>query len=110
MMHEVGIPVAAFIIFFVIEAFGAIGEWALTLLLCLTIALMFKVRYHPREGVLFAIGTLIGVIIEIGLRKFGYQQIWADPTLAGVPIWLPLSWGFGFVVFTRIGYNVRHLR
>ena len=82
-------------------------ENGLTIFILAIALITLKVSYHKRELLLFFIGLVFGLIIEIGLRQFGYQQVWIDASLYGVPYWLPLIWGFGFVIITRLGIFIR---
>ncbi len=107
--NELGIPIAAFLLFFYCESRRMFGEWGLAAFLLTIIALLFAVLYHNGEWPLFFIGVAFGAVIEIGMRYFGAQQKWRGAHLFGIPYWLPLAWGVGFVVITRIGFFVRAL-
>lgn len=70
--------------------------------LALTLVLIY---FHgdKTEFVIFAYGILIGAIVEvIGTQVSGYQSF-AKPDLGGIPLWLPIAWGYGFVAMKRIG-------
>ena len=71
---------------------------------------IFLLKVHKNEKYLFIIGIVVGSVIEIGLRMLGYQQTWTDASFFGVPYWLPIAWGLGFVVITRYGVRLRGLR
>jgi hypothetical protein len=58
------------------------------------------------ERYLFALGVGMALIIEIGLGLIARTQVWSHASLFGVPYWLPLMWGYGFVVMRRIGNYV----
>jgi len=106
-LKELGIPFFAFIIFFIIQSLGSMSENNLTFFVVAITVLTLVVSYHKKELLLFILGCVFGLFIEIGLRYFGYQQIWTNASLFGVPYWLPLIWGFGFVIITRLGIFIR---
>ncbi len=72
-------------------------------------ALLFFWNHRSGETYLYILGIIIGVAIEIGFRNLGYQQVWEDASLFGVPYWLPVAWGIGFVLITRLGVYIRGL-
>ena len=100
---KLGIPLFGFIFFFIVQSMGFVGESALTFFVVILFILTIAIYYHKKELLLFFVGCIFGFIIEIGLRYFGYQQVWNNASLLGVPYWLPLIWGYGFVVITRLG-------
>ena len=100
------IPICILILFFVIQAQGLVGELGLTILTIFAIAITWILLYRKGEFLLLFLGVLCGALVEIGLRYFGFQQVWNNASLFGVPYWLPLVWGFGFVVITRLGIFV----
>lgn len=106
-LKEIGIPFAGFFIFFIIQSIGVLREKYLTVFLILVAIITFLIRYHHNEWLLFVVGLSLGIVIEIGLRYFGYQQVWKDASFFGVPYWLPIIWGFGFVIITRLGILIR---
>ena len=96
--------------FFILQAMGLVGERGLTILVILAIIVTLLLRYRHGELLLLTIGILAGGVIEIGLRFVGFQQVWNNASLFGVPYWLPLIWGFGFVVITRLGIYITSAR
>lgn len=103
---QLGIPFLGFIIFFIIQSKKMMSEVMLTIFVVLVAIITFIIFYHPNEWLLFLVGLLFGITIEIGMRYFGYQQAWTDASFFGVPYWLPLMWGFGFVIITRLGTHI----
>ncbi len=70
--------------------------------LVLTLSLIY-IHKDKTEIIIFLYGILIGAIVEvIGTRISGYQSF-AKPSFGGIPIWLPIAWGYGFVAMKRIG-------
>ncbi|MEK9173282.1 MAG: hypothetical protein AAB594_01760 [Patescibacteria group bacterium] len=71
---------------------------------------LILIHKDKSEFLIFTYGIFIGLIVEIlGTQKSGYQSF-ANPDFAGIPIWLPLAWGYGFVAMKRIGFHLRHLK
>lgn len=77
-------------------------ELPLTILAIAVSALLLS-RRVPGEIHLFAFGILMSLIIELGLGLIARSQNWSHASLFGIPFWLPLMWGYGFVVMRRIG-------
>ncbi len=47
-------------------------------------------------------GLIAGFIIEtIGTQVSGYQSF-TQPDVLGIPYWLVVSWGYGFILMKRI--------
>ena len=60
-------------------------------------------RGDNSEFTIFIYGIIIGGLVEvIGTQVSGYQSF-AEPDFLGIPIWLPIVWGYGFVAMKRIG-------
>lgn len=73
-------------------------------------SLLFFWNRRTGETHLYFLGVVFGMAIEIGFRYLGYQQVWEEATLFGVPYWLPLVWGIGFVLVTRLGVYMRGIK
>lgn len=70
--------------------------------LILTVGLILW-RRDKKEFIIFGYGILIGFIVEtIGTQISGYQSF-TEPDFLGIPLWLPIVWGYGFVAMKRIG-------
>ena len=106
---EFGIPIIASFIFLISQASGRFSELALTAFIVAVSLLILVMKRHKNEQRLFITGIFTGCVIEIGLRQLGYQQIWTEASLFGIPYWLPIAWGLGFVVITRFGVHLRGL-
>jgi hypothetical protein len=106
---EFGIPVLALMLFFALQARGSMSELGLTFFIAGVSSLLFNWHSRIAEVYLYGIGTAVGIFIEIGFRFLGYQQTWTDASLFGIPFWLPLAWGMGFVLITRFGMYVRSI-
>ncbi len=104
---QIGVPLAGFVLFFVVQALGKTSERVLSFTALILSGLIFMLRYNQGEATLFSIGILFGLIIEIGLRRLGSQQTWHRASFFGIPYWLPIAWGIGFVIITRLGMLIR---
>jgi len=78
-------------------------ELAITAIVLLAIIVLFNIRYAKGEFFLLLLGILSGVIIEIGGDTVYHLQYWSQGSFFGIPIWLPLLWGYGFVLIRRLG-------
>ena len=97
------------VLFFLFQSLGHMSELALTLFALGISALLFYWYDRVGERYLYFIGVATGAWIEIGFRFLGYQQHWTDASFFGVPYWLPIVWGIGFVIVTRLGVLIRSL-
>lgn len=58
--------------------------------------------WHKKDDfVIFICGGIIGPIAEIVFVYFGVWQ-YANPTFLGIPVWLPLAWGFATILIVRV--------
>ena len=54
------------------------------------------------ESWIFLYGILAGLIVEtLGTQISGYQSF-TQPDMLGIPFWLLVSWGYGFILMKRI--------
>jgi len=60
-------------------------------------------EYHKNEILWFLIGVIAGTTLEVGGDIFYKLQSWDKGSLYGLPLWLPLLWGYGFVFIRRLG-------
>ena len=107
---ELGIPFAALLVFFFFQSMGKMSELAITVFIVLAMTGTWIVKYHNREWILSLVGLGFGILIEVGFRVFGYQQVWVNASFFGVPCWLPIVWGFGFVIITRLGIFILKIK
>ena len=95
------LTVLLWIIFFVVQV-TVLLEVPLTIL-AIGLCVLLLLRRVPGEIHLFALGVILALIIELGLGLIARSQHWDHASLFGIPYWLPLMWGYGFVVMRRIG-------
>ena len=79
------------------------NEIAYAVVLLVMLLAAFKIEYHKHEWSLFALGVIIGLVLEVGMGQVYRLQYWEQDSLFGVPYWLPILWGIGFVYIRRIG-------
>jgi hypothetical protein len=78
----------------------------LTVLYVIIILIAFKVKYEKREWAIFLLGALAGFGIELwAVNVVGFQTFAGTP-VGNVPLWMPLTWGYGFVVIKRISVAI----
>jgi hypothetical protein len=110
MKKELVIPFALYVAFFVFQVLVQPSELVLTGVILLLTVFTFLIHRNKGEVTLFIVGLVTGLTIEVGLGLIARQQNWENASLWGVPFWLPLVWGLGFVVITRLGYYIRKPR
>ncbi|MBD3361563.1 hypothetical protein GF358_02095, partial [Candidatus Woesearchaeota archaeon] len=71
--------------------------------LIIVILITFKIEYSKNEFYWLIIGIIFGILLELGGDYFYKLQTWSSGMLFGIPIWLPLLWGYVFVIVRRIG-------
>lgn len=96
-------------LFFLFQARGNLSEFELTMFILGVSSLIFYWQWRNTEVELYLLGVFLGTLIEVGFRFLGYQQVWVDASFFGIPYWLPIAWGMGFVLITRLGVFVRGL-
>ena len=72
----------------------------LTGLLILAMLIGGKMWYNRNDVYYFVSGALVGSIAEIICIHFGAWR-YTNPTIFGIPIWLPLAWGVATVLIIR---------
>jgi hypothetical protein len=78
------------------------GNNLLVLVLMLLGWLLGVLFWHKRHDVYFFLsGVLVGVVVELTCVHFGTWS-YANPTVLGIPIWLPLAWGLFTMLIKRI--------
>ena len=78
------------------------SEIAITCLVILSILITFKIKYYKKEIYVFLFGSIMGILFEL-IGNFLLGQSWGEASFFTIPIWLPLTWGYGFVLIRRIG-------
>lgn len=92
------------ILFFVLKKVTGAGEIASAFIMILVfIVYVCLTGFKRREGELLIMGLVAGFAVEVILGAFYREQFWTNASLFGVPVWLPLAWGMGFVIIRRLG-------
>ncbi len=99
------VPAILMIIFFVTLGILKSELWS-TIIVLMCVAITFGIKHYNREWLLFVIGVITGIICEIGGDLLYKLQYWENASFFGIPYWLPLLWGFGFI----LTYRIRHLQ
>jgi hypothetical protein len=74
----------------------------LTIFLLMVSMIILKGKDRKVETFIFFYGIGAGAIVEIiGTSITGYQSF-TKPELLGIPYWLLVSWGYGFILMKRI--------
>jgi len=79
------------------------NEFLIFIGLLLIIGISFKINYEKNEFYWLFIGIITGITLEIGGDYFYKLQFWTSGSFFGLPLWLPLLWGYIFVIVRRIG-------
>ncbi|MGE0793218.1 MAG: hypothetical protein AB7V77_03520 [Candidatus Woesearchaeota archaeon] len=79
------------------------NELSVALGLMFLLFLTFSIKYEKNEIYLFLIGVVCGIVAEVGGDYFNQIQYWENGLFFGVPLWLPILWGYGVVYFRRLG-------
>ncbi len=79
------------------------NEIVIAIILVTNLLISFRFIYYKNEWKLFFVGGIFGFIIEI-LGDFIYKlQYWENGSLFGIPLWLPIMWGYITIILRRIG-------
>ena len=83
-----------------------LNEIILTFVMIFLLAFTMKMDYVKREWELVLIGIVVGFIIEVVTGLIYRLQYWSNGSLFGVPFWVPIMWGYSFLVMRRVGDNI----
>ena len=82
-------------------------------LLCLLLVLICAAVasfWHTRQDLIFLVtGAVVGPVAEIVCVHFGVWQ-YANPSFLGIPVWLPLAWGFVTMLIGRIAGTLSRVK
>lgn len=79
------------------------GELQFTILVIAVLLVSLKIKYYPGEWKLFLMGLIIGFVFEALAGLVHRMQHWDNASLLGIPVWLPIFWGYGFIFIHRLG-------
>jgi hypothetical protein len=100
---ELALIAFPFVVFFIVQISIKKHEVLLAFVTLGMIVYSFLLSYRPGEFALLLFGLILGLFIEVGLGLIIRTQHWKYASFFGVPYWLPLMWGYGFVVIHRLG-------
>lgn len=109
-LQSVWFPLLFFLGFFIVQVAIKPSEVFLTILAVVLTIIIALLQMYQHEVYVFILGLLLGLFVEVFLGLFARQQQWTDASLLGAPLWLPIIWGIGFVVITRVGINIEGLK
>ena len=89
-------------IFFLSFTFNR-DEYVATIILATITIVTFLSKYYKGEWILYVTGVVLGIVIELGGNQIYKLQYWIDGSFYGMPLWLPLLWGFTFILINRLG-------
>lgn len=69
----------------------------------LVLAVIWAGKDQKTETLILIYGIIAGVVVEVIGTKVSRYQNFTNPDAFGIPYWLPVSWGYGFVLMKRIG-------
>ncbi|HBD24428.1 MAG: hypothetical protein A2566_01385 [Candidatus Zambryskibacteria bacterium RIFOXYD1_FULL_40_13] len=95
---QLGLLILAFVLLGIVR-----NEYVFTVIVIFLIGVSLKMDYHKNEWALLLLGFVLGFFIEVIMGLFYRFQHWDNASLLGVPIWLPLVWGYAFVLIRRVG-------
>lgn len=78
-------------------------EIRITIMLIIVIGITFVIEYKKKEWAVLLAGIIIGFLVEFSGDAVYQLQYWEQASFFGLPIWLPILWGYGFVMIRRIG-------
>lgn len=99
-----------FCVFLGIMIVATLFSNSLLLFMLLAIPFIFLVSFKREKKViaLLTLGALFGSLGEITCIYFGAWK-YAKPDFFGIPLWLPLAWGFGVILLDEISEDLLRL-
>ena len=77
------------------------NDYYLIIVYALLILTMLKINYEKNEYKLLISGIIFMFVTEYIFISTGIETF-TSQTLINMPIWLPLLWGYGFIVINRV--------
>lgn len=84
-----------------IISLGYMNNYLTGVLLLVLLGLELIVWHEKMDILIFFVGAIVGPIAEVIAIAFGAWN-YANPTVFGIPIWLPLAWGIITLSINRI--------
>jgi hypothetical protein len=73
-----------------------------------TSIILIRSRHQPADLIPFIVGALLGPGMEIIVIRFGAWS-YAHPSVAGIPVWLPMLWGLTAFFLMKISGLLQEL-
>ena len=77
------------------------NDYYLLIIYALLILTLLKINYEKNEYKLLISGIIFMFVMEYIFILTGIETF-TSQTLINMPIWLPLLWGYGFIVINRV--------
>lgn len=81
--------------------------WENNLLLTIVFTAMLTatltIKRYPGDIFALIYGSVLGFALEVFQTSIAKFHSFSNPDILGIPIWMPLVWGYGFVLMKRIG-------
>lgn len=75
----------------------------LTVIYLAFIGVLFLIKYQPGDLFAFCYGAVLGFTIEVFEINITRIHTFAHADFLGMPMWMPIVWGFGLMLMKRIG-------
>jgi len=72
----------------------------------LLIGITLLIHYEKNEWKVILLGIILGIAFELGGDLIYKAQYWDQGSFLGIPYWLPIMWGYGFLLIRRIGNKI----
>lgn len=80
----------------------------MTILLSLLSVVILTKFTTKREKILYAVCFVLGPIFDLTLVPRGVWS-YGNPTLFGIPLWIPVAYGVGTVMIVKIGSAISEM-
>ncbi len=64
--------------------------------------------HDQRDLMIFIVAAIAGPLGEIIAIRFGVWS-YANPTFLGIPLWLPLLWGFFAMMLSKVATTIKYV-
>ncbi len=75
----------------------------LTVLFVAMLAAILAIKRYPGDLFVLIYGSALGFFLEVFQTSIAKFHNFANPDFLGLPVWMPLVWGYGFMLMKRIG-------
>lgn len=75
----------------------------LTVLFLALLAALLAIKRYPGDIFALIYGSVLGFALEVFQTSIAKFHSFSNPDFLGIPMWMPLVWGYGFMLMKRIG-------